>query len=168
MRDDFNPLDFPTDDEVADLIRSVPRHFVDLTVTATSVEKYSGAATATAPAGETITAGQTVFKDAVVGSATLGKLLKTDVNDGTRHFCDGIALNGGALNQPVQYQTGGDIDVGATLAVGMTYVPSATQGGIAPITDVTTGWRVIIFGVASATDKLKLISGFFKPGVTSA
>lgn len=140
---------------------------VDLVVTAANVEKVvDGANVLTAAAGETITAGQCVFKDTATGSSTFGKLLKTDVDDGSRQFCDGIALNGGAANQPIQYQTAGSLDVGATLTVGVIYCASNTQGGIMPSADLSTGERVVILGVATAADNLKLIPGIFKPGAT--
>lgn len=140
---------------------------VDLTVTAANVERYAdGAVVLTHLAGETITAGQAVFRDADTGSATYGKILKTDANDGTRQFLSGISLNGAAAGQPVAYQTAGDIDVGATLAIGTIYVASATQGGMAPHGDLVTGWKLLVIGAAVATDKLRLIPGMFKPGAT--
>lgn len=123
----------------------------DITVTATSVVPYANEQTAVGVAGETITAGQVVYLN-----STTGKLMKADADTAAESVCKGIALNGGSLGQPVKYQYGGEITIGATVAVGTTYVVSATAGGIAPVADLTTGDYVSHVGVASTTGRIKL------------
>lgn len=125
----------------------------DLTQTATSVVAGSNAKTIRGILGETVTAGMTVVRD-----PTTRKYLKSDVDSATAALrgCDGIALNGGAINQPVIIQTEGDINVGATLAVGTIYIVSDTAGGIMPAADSETGDYPIILGIASTTTNLKL------------
>jgi hypothetical protein len=61
---------------------------------------------------------------------------------------------------------GGDIDVGATLAVGETYIVSRTAGAIAPIGDLLSSDYSTILGTATATNKLAfrpIVSGVEKP-----
>jgi hypothetical protein len=73
----------------------------------------------------------------------------------------GIALHGASADQPLAYQIGGPIDLGATLAIGKVYVVS-TSGGIAPIDDIAGGEFISVLGVATAADRLKqalIVSG---------
>lgn len=101
-----------------------------LSITAGSVKKGTGATTETWPAGETITAGQGTYLH------TDGKLYKTDTNDtAAKAELKGIALNGGAVDQPIQVQLGGEITIGATVAVGIWYVLGPTPGEIIPTGD---------------------------------
>lgn len=113
----------------------------DLSITAANVKASTGATRSSAPAGETITAGQSLY----VGSDS--KVYKSDAN-GTALTAAivGIALNGAALDQPVFYQTGGAITIGATVVVGGIYVASGTAGGIAPFADLGTNDYVSIIG----------------------
>ena len=119
----------------------------DLSVTATQVLKGSGAVVANGTAGATITAGQTLYKD-----STDSNKLKLAQCDGTaaEAVCVGIALHASASGQPVQYQTGGTITIGAGAAPaeGMIYTLSDTAGGIAPHTDaddpVSTEYTTIL------------------------
>lgn len=58
------------------------------------------------------------------------------------------------------------IDVGATLTVGTTYVVSATAGAIAPESDLSSGEYVTHLGVASTTSLLDIklnVTGTAKP-----
>jgi hypothetical protein len=141
---------------------------VDLTVTAANVKKYTATnpKTNTVMAGEGINAGQCIFIDRVVGSATLNKALLTDANASGKGYCDGIALNTASEDQPCNYIYEGDVDMGATLVVGTVYVASATPGGAAPSTDLASGWRVIVLGTAVAINKLRLISGIHNPNIS--
>jgi len=133
----------------------------DISVTATSVVPYANEQTAVGVAGETITAGQVVYLN-----STTGKLMKADADTAAESVCKGIALNGGALNQPIKYQYGGEITIGATVAVGTVYVVSATAGGIAPLADLTSGDYVSILGVASTAARIKL--NIFNSGIAVA
>lgn len=128
-------------------------HAADLTVTAASVVAGSDAVTKAGTAGEALTAGQPVYL-----SATTNKWLKADCNSATAaaRVASGIALNGGAANQPVVVQTGGTITIGATLTAGVAYYLSGTAGGIRPVADNTTGDYPQVIGIATSTTVLKL------------
>lgn len=123
----------------------------DLSVTAASVVQGTGAGIdRTANAGETITAGQAVYK------AATGKWMKADNNAGTAiaRTPQGIALNGAALDQPLAVQKSGPITIGATLTAGVAYYLSGTAGGICPVGDLTTGMYPTILGIATSTTVL--------------
>lgn len=123
----------------------------DLTITAASVVPDDGFSYVDGVFGETVTAGQPVYK-----KASDGLYYKADANGaGTEIWVvAGIALNGGAVNQPGRIMTGGTLTIGATVAIGTIYVLSATAGGIAPSTDLASGWKTSILGVASTVAKL--------------
>lgn len=124
----------------------------DLAITATSVVQGTDASVSSGIAGETITAGQTVYLN-----STDGLLYKADCDDtAAKSVCVGIALNGGAINQPIEYQTDGVITIGATVVVGTIYVVSDTAGGIKPVADLSVSDYVSIVGVAEAAGKLTL------------
>lgn len=133
----------------------------DLTVTAASVVKGSNSQNVTGVAGETITAGQVVYKD-----ATTLKWLKADNDSATAaaKTAGGIALNGASLNQPLVVHTAGDITIGATLVAGSPYYLSSTAGGIMPAADLGTGDYVCLIGLAKSTTVLAV--DISTPGVT--
>jgi hypothetical protein len=87
----------------------------DLTITAASVVSGSNANVERGSFGEAVTAGQAVYK-----SPTTNKYMKADSNSVTPQARDalGIALNGGALDQPAEIQKSGRITLGATLTAG--------------------------------------------------
>lgn len=123
---------------------------VDLTVTPANT---IGNVSEHGVAGETITAGQAVYKD-----ATTKKWMKADSNSATvdaRHAI-GIALNGAAINQPVAIQKSGDITLGATLTPGVAYYLSDTPGGVCPVADVGSGEYVCLLGVAKSATVLTI------------
>ncbi len=130
----------------------------DLSITATQVLKGSGAVVANGTAGATITAGQTLYAD-----STDSNKLKLAQADGTaaEATCVGIALHAAGSGQPIQYQTGGTITIGAGAAPaeGMIYVLSDTAGGLAPHTDaddpVSTEYTSII-GAADGSNGIVL------------
>ena len=133
----------------------------DLVVTSASVVPASNAVKQTSVAGETLTAGMSVYYD-----SSVGQWLKTDSNHATaaKHKATGVALNGASVGQPVSVQTGGDVTIGATLTAGSRYYASATGGGIAPEADLTATWEVSLIGIAKSASLLQLI--FANPGVT--
>jgi hypothetical protein len=131
----------------------------DITITATSVAKGSGATVTTYYAGETITAGQVLYLH------TDGLVYKSDSNGtSAQKAANGIALNGGATGQPVAVQTAGSITIGATVATGTIYVVSGTAGGIAPHGDLASGMETIIIGVATSTTVIAL--NFYDSGAS--
>lgn len=124
----------------------------DLSITATEVLYISGQKV-TYNAGETITAGQVVYKSS--------NTLKLADADSTLALATvvGIALNGGATGQPIACQTSGTITIGATAAMtqGEIYLLSATAGGIAPEGDIATeDDYVVVLGVANDSDQIVL------------
>ena len=122
----------------------------DLVVTATSVVKYTGAKTGQGIAGETITAGQALYL------STTNLLMKADDTTALKAACVGIALNGGAINQPIQYVTSGGINPGAAVAVGLTYGLTDTAGGIALISERASADFMTILGIATTTSRIQV------------
>ena len=100
---------------------------------------------ASGTAGATITAGQAIYLDS--STSTL-KLCDADASV-TAAACVGVALHASLSGQPLQYLTGGQITIGATVAIGTIYVAAATAGGIAPSTDLASGWFTAIIGIAT-------------------
>lgn len=68
----------------------------------------------------------------------------------------GVALNGGAPGQPVQYQSEGLVNLGGTLAIGTVYGPGDTPGAVHPNSDLSTGDFVTIAGIAVTAALLQL------------
>lgn len=132
----------------------------DLTITAANVVSGSGAATQQGVFGATVTAGQVVYSDA----NGLWQLADNDSVTATARHAVGIALNGGAINQPAVVQTAGPITIGATLTAGTDYYLSANPGGICPRTDLVTGKTVCLLGLAASTTVLNI--GIEFPNVT--
>lgn len=127
--------------------------FADLSITAASVVPTTGYTKDTGIAGATITAGQTVYKD----STDSDKLKLADANATTATATVvGIALHAAASGQPLTIITGGILNPGATVTVGTIYVVSATAGGIAPSTDLVTGWYVGILGVGITSSTIRI------------
>lgn len=133
----------------------------DLSVTSANVVASSNATRQTASAGETIAAGKAVYL-----SPTTKKWMLADSNSGTAaaRKAAGIALNGAALDQPLQVATHGDITIGATLTPGSAYFLSETPGGIQPAADLTTGEDVCLIGLAKSASVLSI--AIQAPGVT--
>lgn len=132
----------------------------DLSITAANVANLSGRGSqTTGVAGGTITAGMPVYlntANAVIAAANTSAVLGAAV---------GIALNGASSGQPVTYQTRGNINLGATLAVGKVYVLSAA-GLISPVDDVTTADFVTVLGVGVTASNMKI--GIVASGVAAA
>ena len=127
----------------------------DIVITATNTVPKANAITQSGTAGAAITQGQAVYLDASTNLIKLANAL-TSLATAT---CVGIALTSAATNQPVIFQTGGDITLGATLTVGAVYVNSgASNGGIAPVADLTTGWYTNILGVAISTTVMTILN----------
>lgn len=124
----------------------------DISITAANVVAGSDATKESGIAGETITAGQAVYK-----SSTTGKYMKADSNSGTAEArtARGIALNGAAVNQPLVILRAGEITIGATLdPEAPAYYLSDTPGGICPVADVGNGEYFCLIGMAKSTSVL--------------
>lgn len=136
----------------------------DLSVTAASVLPYGGFTSEYGTAGEAITAGQPVYR-----SSTDNLIYVADAQTnpaGAKAAVLGIALTGASASQPVKIQTGGDINPGATVAIGQVYCLSATAGGIALESDLVSTDYVTILGVGQTATKMHLI--LYATGVAHA
>jgi hypothetical protein len=135
----------------------------DLSRTAANVKPMSAGPVSMGKSGEALTQADPAYFD------TSGKLKKCQ-SDGTaaEANCRAMILTPTtAADQDVVYLlAGGDIDVGATLAVGETYVVSRAAGAIAPIGDLLSSDYSTILGTATAANKLAfrpVVSGVEKP-----
>jgi hypothetical protein len=128
-----------------------------LTITAANVRSYGSIASGVA--GGTITAGLAVYLN------TSGQVVSAANTSAAAAAVCGIALNGASSNQPVEYHTGGEIDMGATVAIGKVYV-LGTAGGVIPVDDVAGGEFITVLGVG--TTAAKLLFGLVKSGVAAA
>ena len=132
--------------------------FIDITVTAGSVDPDDDAVTRVVTAGATITAGQPVYLD----PSDSNKAKTAVTTNATTANCAGIALHGASNGQDLRIITGGTVNIGATVAVGEVYVLSDNAGGIAPDADNGAGDYVTILGIGTTTAKIKvniLVSG---------
>ena len=125
----------------------------DLTITAASVLAGAGAKTENGTLGAAATAGQVLYK-----AAADGKWYLADNNAASAEVRGpkGIALNGGAINQPVRVLLEGPVTIGATLTAGVAYYLSDTPGGICPVADLATGEYPSIVGIATSTTVLNV------------
>lgn len=113
----------------------------DLSITAANVVSTGSKSQKRAGiAGATITAGMPLYVIAATGK--LGIAANTSA---VLAEVVGIALNGASDGQPVDYQTAGTLNLGATVAVGKLYVLSAA-GLISPVDDVDTADFVTYLG----------------------
>lgn len=137
----------------------------DLSITAANVLPGAGAQVEAGMAGGTITAGKAVYK------AADGTIIATDPTSATvaARKAIGIALNGGAAGQPIDYmKLGGEITIGATMTAGVVYYLSgAAAGGICPLADVGVTEYLCPIGIAMSTTNLKTFPGGYS-GVLGA
>jgi hypothetical protein len=129
----------------------------DIAITASGVVAGTGAEIDRGGlAGETVTAGQVVYRKSTDGRWWLAQ------HDGTAEESGvgvqvGVCLHGSLAGQPVAVQTGGLITIGATIAAGVVYYLSAGAGGIAPIADIGSADRVTIIGYGTTTAIMQLL-----------
>lgn len=133
----------------------------DLTQVTANVKLKSTARVTVQTGGEALVEGEPIYL------STDNKWYKCDANDtAAKAVCGGMVLTPCAIDGPfVIAYPGCDIDIGATLAVGETYVVSVNVGKIAPIGDlISTSW-VTTLGVATTTSTLRfnpIVSGVQK------
>lgn len=138
---------------------------VDLVITGNQVLKGTDAQIESGIAGEAIAAaGKAVYKKAADGKIYLADANLSDEAAG----CIGVTLHPADTGQPVQYQRGKKITLGAGAApaAGTLYVLSATAGGIAPAADLASGMRATYLGAGDGAGGLDLhihASGVTKP-----
>lgn len=125
----------------------------DLVITATAVVAGSDANTVAGTFGETVAAGQLVYK-----SSSTHKFMLADADSATpeARTALGMALNGGALNQPGVVQKSGDVTLNAALTANVAYYLSGTAGGLCPIADVGSGEYLCLIGIAKSTTVLDI------------
>jgi hypothetical protein len=133
----------------------------DLVVIAANVKPGSDLVTKRGIAGETISAGDSLF------IATDGELELCEKDQAVADAaCVGVAVNDAAALQPVEYGITGTIDMGAILAIGQTYIVGAGPGGLAPEADAAVGNFTTVVGIATTANILKL--GILQSGVAHA
>lgn len=124
----------------------------DLVITASAVLAGAASRTENGVAGEAITAGKLVYRD-----ATTNKYMMSDSNAAaaSARVVRGVALNGASDGQPLQIaRPGSEVTMNAVLTAGVTYYLSDTPGGICPLADVGTGENFTPIGVAKSTTVL--------------
>ena len=130
----------------------------DITQTAANVRAYAGASTQTVTAGETIEAGDLVYKD----SADDNEYKACDTSSTAKAAAEGMALTNAGDGESLIIVTKGEVNPGGTVAVGEIYTVSDNAGKWAPAADNGTGDFVTVCGIGTTTSKILL--GF----VTSA
>ena len=132
---------------------SGPTWASDRAVTAASVIGSTSADVSEGIAGETITAGQPIYKD----STDSGKLKLADANVLAKIQVVGISLHGASTGQPLKFaKRDATFTGGFTVAAGEPVFLSATAGGICPFADVTTGSYTVFLGVGIGSNKIYL------------
>ena len=127
---------------------------VDISVTPANVVPGANAELEKFIAGETIAAGEPMYQDSSDG----GKMKLGQADVAATATTRWIAVNSASDGQPITGQKGGDIDLGAVLVIGETYVLSAAAaGGIAPEGDLVATNIVTVLGVADAADNLVMV-----------
>lgn len=126
----------------------------DLAITASQVLAGADADYYDGVAGETITAGQTIYLSSVDN-----KLYKADADSLTKADVKGLALHGASASQPLRLQISGTITIGAAASVGtgVAYWLSQTAGGICPYVDLDAGGAYGTYlGEGGALNDIKL------------
>ncbi len=139
---------------LAVLLLCGPAYAVDISITAANVAIVTGATTTSGTAGATITAGQLVYLDSVTSTI---KLADANASQATA-ACVGVALNGAASGQPINYATAGDVTIGGTVTIGGIYVVSATAGGLAPVADLTSTWYTKVFCIGKTASIVTIVN----------
>lgn len=124
----------------------------DISITAANVAKTTTNSVEYGTAGGTITAGMAVYLDEADSRYKAAR-----ANSAATAICSGIALHGASAGQPLAVQTGGIITIGGTAVVGEQYVVSAAAaGGIAPLSDLSTGNYVVPLGWGKTATTIQL------------
>lgn len=132
-----------------------------LTITDANVGVYENTITERIQIGEAAGRGVPMYFD-----RTQNLWFKADADASGKDGVKCITVTSGAINEWVEAAFGGDIDLGATLTVGETYVLSSDVGLIEPIGDLSGSDKVTILGTASAADKLQM--NIVATGITKA
>jgi hypothetical protein len=117
----------------------------------------SGTRVRVVQAGENITQGQPVYLN------TDSKHYRADANaSASTARAVGIAMSPAVTNGFFIMQEGanGNVNLGATLAVGETYCVGASAGQVVPIGDLTTGDYPCILGTAISTSLIQTLYSY--------
>lgn len=123
----------------------------DISVTAGNVLAASDATIVHGTSGETITAGQCVYL-----KASDNRYWLTDGDAAATAAAAGASLVAASAGQPLAVCTGGNINLGATLAIGEPYWVSLAAGGICPFADIAVGDFTTFLGIATTASNLKM------------
>jgi hypothetical protein len=125
----------------------------DITISSSLVQPGESVPTSLAISGADFSApGMLLYID----GSDRGRAKKADALTFAKSQVAGVNLNAATTGQPLIYQTDGTYGVGGALTVGTVYVASTNAGGIAPITDMTTGSYVSVWGVALTTAQIDI------------
>lgn len=124
----------------------------DITITATSV--LTSGTKQQGTLGETVTAGQAVYKKSSDSKWYKAQADGTAEENGSNGIA--IAMTGGATGQGFLYvdKAGVTVTIGGTVAAGTEYYVSATAGGICPFADLVSTNRVCRIGYADSTSTI--------------
>lgn len=129
----------------------------DLSITAASFVPGENAKFRQGIAGETVTAGQTLYI-----KTSDNRLYKADADlSAEASLIVGLAAHGASAGQPLSYVYEDDnLTVGATLTMAQVYVSSGTAGGVCPASDLANGDYVTVLFVPISTSKanVKLVA----------
>lgn len=125
----------------------------DLIITEAAIAPQSLNSSKTIVAGEAISIGQPIYMDAT--DSNRGKV----ADKGTVAEADviGLSISGAAAaGQPISYLPSGDVDFGAILSAGETYVLSSA-GGISPVADLLSTEYVSYIGYGKSSSLMGLM-----------
>lgn len=134
---------------------------VDLVITPANVQQANNASIKEGISRFGNVAGQTIFLHPT-------GLLQTSQNGISAIIAAviGITLHTADAGQILKYIVRGDLDPGAVLIIGETYVLGTALGSIAPIGDIGIGDFTTILGIASSANNLKV--NIFQGGTAHA
>ena len=126
----------------------------DFSVSASAVTVGVGATTEVVTAGATVTAGQACYLDLTDAK----KAKPCDASSLTASVFKGIALNAATNGQKLVLATKGDVNMGSTFGTGpeVIVVSDNAVGGLAPCSDITSGWYGTVIGMNTSNTVLTI------------
>ena len=128
----------------------------DVAVTAANVRLSAGVQTVEATYGETVTAGQWVYR-----KASDSKWYLTQADGSAEESGDGVqwgwSYGGGAADEVGLVVIGGTVTVGGVVEAGKVYVLSDTKGVITLANDLASTWYSSVAAVGASTSTVELI-----------
>lgn len=111
--------------------------------------------------GEAITAGEPVYQ-----LSTDSKYYAAQADTAAKAAAKGVAVTSAALNGYAFVVLNGPVDVGATVAVGVMYYVSNTNGAICLESDLGTGHFVTKLGIGATASQIRV--GITSTGIQKA